>query len=87
MNQAQRSCATCSVFDPVRECWISASGAEQGDTPQAGRPSLGPDDCCENHQTQLESEALDAALYDLCQPLLIKSRWSATRNKDRRDMQ
>jgi hypothetical protein len=84
MKSAPRSCTNCSSFDPVRGCWAWVNGSQQAGTPQAlSRPST-PDDCCKNHKTRLESDALDAAIYALWAPLLIKSRWAAERSKGRR---
>jgi len=69
----------------VHGCWASVNHFEQADTPQAWRDSPGPDDCCQNHHTQRESEARDAALYACWQPLLIKSR--PLRTEGRKGMQ
>lgn len=84
MNQAQRICATCSSFDPAHGCWGSVNALAPSGAAQAPHRSSGPDDCCADHRTRLESDALDAAIYALWQPLLIKSSWSRTRHKERR---
>jgi len=85
MKSALRSCANCSSYDPVRGCWAWINGSQQADSQQAlSRPST-PDGWCKNHNTRLESDALDAAIYALWEPLLIKSRWTAERSKGRRD--
>ena len=85
MNSAQKACATCRSFDPVHGCWDWVNMPEQADaSPSRSRPP-GPDDCCDKHQTQLESDIQEAALYALWQPLLIKSRWART--KERKGMQ
>lgn len=79
MNPTQKACATCRSFDPVHGCWDGVSLPEQADAPQSRSRPPGPDDCCDKHQTQRESDAQELALYALWQPLLIKSRWARTR--------
>jgi hypothetical protein len=85
MKSAPRSCANCSSYDPGRGCWVWVNRSRPAGTPQAWPRPPAPDDCCKNHKTRLESDALDAAIYALWEPLLIKSRWAAERNKGRRD--
>jgi len=81
MNTVKRSCANCSSFDPAHGCWALANVAPQADTPQVWPQSTGPDTCCKDHRTQLESDAQDAALYAFWQPLLIKSRRATIRTR------
>jgi hypothetical protein len=80
MKSAPRSCANCSSFDPVRGCWAGVNRSWQAGTPQARLRSSSSDHCCKNHRTWLESDALDAAIYALWAPLLIKSRAAAGRS-------
>jgi hypothetical protein len=81
MKPAHRICATCSSFDPAHGCWASVNHLEQAEAPHAWRDLPGPTDSCKDHHTSLESEARDAALYALWQPLLIKSRWARTKGR------
>ncbi len=85
MKSTPRSCANCSSYDPVRGCWASINGSQEAGAPQAWPRPAAPDDWCKNHKTRLESDALDAAIYALWEPLLIKSRWAAERSKGCRD--
>jgi hypothetical protein len=87
MNLAPRTCATCSSFNPVHGCWASVNRFQKSGALQAWHEAPGPNDSCKKHQTKLESEAQDAALYAFWQPLLIKSRWAAARSKGCKDMQ
>lgn len=85
MKSESRSCASCSSFDPACGCWASVSRSEQAGTLPARSGAMNPDNFCKNHRTWLESDALDAAIYALWAPLLIKSRTAAGRRKSRRD--
>jgi hypothetical protein len=86
MNLNQKTCATCSTFDFMRGCQASASPAEQSDAQQAQSRSSGPDGYCNDHQAKRENEE-DTDTYALLNPLLIKSRWAATRSRSRKSME
>lgn len=84
MKSAPRSCANCSSFDPVRGCWAGVNRSRPAGAPQARLRSSSPEHCCKNHRTRLESDALDAAIYALWEPLLIKSQAAARRRPQTR---
>ena len=80
MNLAQQTCAACGSLDPAHCCLPAAKLAAA----QAGSPLHGPNDDCEKHQAQAQSDGQEAAVHALWQQLVIKSRWAVTRTSDRR---
>jgi hypothetical protein len=71
MNLNPKTHATCSEDSPAQP-----SGVQQQVQPR----SSGPDGYSNDHQAKRESGE-DTDIYALINPLLIKSRWSATRSR------